>query len=253
MDSFLRTLTPFFGAPKNYQEMLWKIAVADFWLTLICTILMRYDPWINGLFTRLEQLPGVKEFASLARLPQIAVVDLSTVSVVNVVIALGVMLISRITRFHDLVSNVFGIRARFDRANILLPLAVMSGAKMSARQVANLRRDRQSLMRDTFYKYASSTKEKPLVDKHDIEGALEAWAMYWVALEGLVILAVFALLSAVAGSAWLLTVFWSTSMMFLLFMHLRYAKLEQKVEPEIQQIGGNDEANAANRTAFEAH
>jgi hypothetical protein len=34
MDSFLRVLTPFFGAPKNYQEMLWKIAVADFWLTL---------------------------------------------------------------------------------------------------------------------------------------------------------------------------------------------------------------------------
>jgi hypothetical protein len=253
MDSFLRTLTPFFGAPKNYQEMLWKIAVADFWLTLICTILVRYDPWMNGLFTRLDQLPGVKEFASLARLPQITAIDLPTVSVVNVVIALLMMAFSRITTFHDLVSDALGLRARFDRANILLPLALMSGAKMSPRQVANLQRDRQSLMRDTFYKYASSTKENPLVDKHDIGRALEAWAMYWVALEGLFILAVFALLSTIAGSAWLLTVFWSTSMIFLLFMHLRYAKLEQKVEPEIQRIGGNDEANAANRTVFEAH
>jgi hypothetical protein len=59
---------------------------------------------------------------------------------------------SRITRLHDLVSGLFGIRARFDRANILLPLAIMSGAKMSARQVANIKRDRSHLMRDTFYK-----------------------------------------------------------------------------------------------------
>jgi hypothetical protein len=42
---------------------------------LICTFLVRYDPWIDGLFKRLEQLPGVKEFASLAKLPQITAVD----------------------------------------------------------------------------------------------------------------------------------------------------------------------------------
>lgn len=253
MDSFLRVLTPFFGAPKNYQEMLWKIAVADFWLTLICTFLLRYDTWIDGLFIRVEQLPGVKEFASLAKLPQITAVDLSTVSVVNVVIALFVMLFSRVTRLHDLVSDVLGIRARFDRANILLPLAVMSGAKMSARQVANIKRDRSHLMRDTFYKYASSTKENGLVDKHDIEGALEAWTLYWVALEGFVILAVCALVSAIAASAWLLALFFSVSMAFLLFMQFRYTKLERKVEPEVQQIAGNADANAANRQVFEAN
>jgi hypothetical protein len=246
MDSFLRVLTPFFGAPKNYQEMLWKIAVADFWLTLICTCLVRYDTWIDGLFKRLELLPGIKEFASLAKLPQITAVDLPTVSVVNVVIAFVVMLFSRITRFHDLVSDVFGIRARFDRANILLPLAVMSGAKMNARQVANIKRDRSHLMRDAFYKYASSMKEDGLIDKHDIESALEAWTLYWVALEGFVILAASAFVSAIAASAWLLILFWSISMAFLLFMHFRYAKLERKVEPEVQQIANSAEANAAN-------
>jgi hypothetical protein len=253
MDSFLRVLTPFFGAPKNYQEMLWKIAVADFWLALICTFLVRYDPWVDGLFKRLEQLPSIKEFGAIAKLPQITSVDLPTVSVVNVVIALAVMLFSRITRLHDLVSDLFGIRARFDRANILLPLAVMSGAKMSARQVANIKRDRSHLMRDTFYKYASSTKQNGLVDKHDVESALEAWTLYWVALEGLVILGACALVSAVAASAWLLILFWSISMAFLLFMHIRYTKLERRVEPEVQQIAGNAEASAANRQVFEAN
>jgi hypothetical protein len=57
----------------------------------------------------------------------------------------------------------------------------MSGAQMTARQVTNLKRDRHPLMRETFYKYASSRSEHPLVDKHDIESALEAWHMYWVA------------------------------------------------------------------------
>lgn len=252
MDSFFRVLTPFFGAPKNYQEMLWKIAVADFWLALICTFLLRYDPWIDGVFKRLEELPGLKEFAALAKLPQITSVDLATVSVANVVIALATMLFSRTTRFHDLLSDLFGIRARFDHANILLPLALTSGAKMTARQVANIKRDRSHLMRDTFYKYASSTKENALVDKHDIESALESWTLFWVALEGLVILAACALFSAIAASAWLLILFWSVSVAFLLFMHFRYAKLERRVEPEVQQIAGNAEANAANRQVFEA-
>ncbi len=36
----------------------------------------------------------------------------------------------------------------------------------------------------------------------------------------------------------------------LLFMHLRYGLLERRVDPQIQQIAGNAEANAANRKAF---
>jgi hypothetical protein len=165
-------------------------------------------------------------------------------------VALLVLIFSRVARFHDRISDLFTIRARFDRANILLPLAVMSGAQMTARQVTNLKRDRHPLMRETFYKYASSRSEHPLVDKHDIESALEAWHMYWVALEWLFILSSFGILSAFAGSDWLLIIFWIASMCALLFMHLRYGLLERRVDPQIQQIAGNAEANAANRKAF---
>ncbi|MEZ0085216.1 hypothetical protein ABIF72_007714 [Bradyrhizobium japonicum] len=241
MDSILRVLMPFFG-PKNYSEMLWKIALADFWLTLACSFLVRYDPWINGLFLRVEHLPGFEEFATAIKAPE--------VNVGGFALALLVLIFSRVTRFHDRISDIFKIRARFDRANILLPLAVMSGAQMSARQVANLKRDRQHLMRATFYKYASSRSEHPLVDKHDIESALEAWHMYWVALEWLFILTGFAVLSAFARAAWLLIIFWTASMAALLFMHLRYGLLERRADPQIQQIAGNAEASAGNRQAF---
>jgi hypothetical protein len=70
MDSILRVLMPFFG-PKNYSEMLWKIALADFWLTLACTFLVRQDPWVDGLFSRLEHLPGFKEFATAVKAPDV--------------------------------------------------------------------------------------------------------------------------------------------------------------------------------------
>jgi hypothetical protein len=242
MDSIVRVLMPFFG-PKNYSEMLWKIALADFWVTLGCTFLARYDPWVNGLFLRLEHLPGFNEFAGAIKAP--------AVNVGGFAMALVVLVFSRTTRFHDRVSDLFQIRARFDRANILLPLAVMSGVQMTARQIGHLKIDRQPLMRETFYKYASSRREKPLVDKHDIESALEAWHMYWVALEWFFIVSGFAVLSAVAGSIWLLVVFWVASMALLLFIHLRYGLLERRVDPQIQQVAGDTEANAANRKIFE--
>jgi hypothetical protein len=241
MDSILRVLMPFFG-PKNYSEMLWKIALADFWLTLACTFLARQDPWVESLFSQIEHLPGFKEFATAVKAPAI--------NVGGFAIALTVLIFSRVTRFHDRISDFFKIRARFDRANILLPLAVMSGVHMTARQIQNLKRDRHPLMRETFYKYASSRSEKPLVDKHDIESALEAWHMYWVALEWFFILTGFSILSAIARSSWLLVVFWVASMGALLFVNLRYGLLERRADPQIQQIAGNDEANTANRKAF---
>ncbi|MEY2539509.1 MAG: hypothetical protein QOG67_3249 [Verrucomicrobiota bacterium] len=242
MDSILRVLMPFFG-PKNYSEMLWKIALADFWLALACTFLVRYDPWIDGRFLRFEHLPGLKEFAAAVKAPE--------VNIGGFALALVVLVFSRTTRFHDRVSDLFKIRARFDRANILLPLAVMSGVQMTARQIGHLTIDRHPLMREAFYKYASSRQETPLVDKHDIESALEAWHMYWVALEWFFIVSGFAIFSAVAGSFWLLVIFWIVSMALLLFMHLRYGLLERRVDPQIQKIAGNDEANAANRQVFE--
>jgi hypothetical protein len=242
MDSIIRVLMPFFG-PKNYSEMLWKIALADFWVTVGCTFLVRYDPWIDDVFSRLEYLPGFKEFATAVKAPD--------VNIGGFAIALVVLVFSRITRFHDRISDIFKIRARFDRANILLPLAVMSGVQMTARQIEHLKRDRQHLMRETFYKYASSRRDKPLVDKHDIESALEAWHMYWVSLEWFFIVSGFAMLSALAKSAWLLVVFWAVSMVLLLFMHFRYGLLERRVDPQIQQIAADAEANAANRKAFE--
>src|SRR5206468_2567149 len=70
-------------------------------------------------------------------------------------------------RFHDRMSDLFGIRKRFDRNYILLPLAILTRSQLSAFQLNRVDANRDSLMRRVFYRYASSRAEKPLVDKHD--------------------------------------------------------------------------------------
>src|ERR1700724_186971 len=96
--SGLRVLVPFF-APKNYSEMLWKIALAGFWFTFVCTFLVRTDPWIDGQFARVEHLHAGQAFMSTIKAPEL--------NVGGFMLAALVMAFSRATRFHDWVSDRF--------------------------------------------------------------------------------------------------------------------------------------------------
>jgi hypothetical protein len=147
---------------------------------------------------------------------------------------------------------LFWIRRRFDRNNILLPLVAMSGARLSPAQITSLVAHRSETMREVFYKYASSRQEAPIVDKHDIERALDSWSWYWVLIEALFFLAIVMLISATFGDARLLVGFWIFFMIVWLLAHLQYAKLERLVRPEIQSIATNADANRANRAVFDA-
>jgi hypothetical protein len=153
---------------------------------------------------------------------------------------------------HDRLSDLFGIRRRFDRNNILLPLVTMSGARLTPSQITSLVTHRTETMREVFYRYASSRQETPVVDKHDIERALDAWNWYWIFVEGLFFLIVFMLISAAFGDVRLLVGFWALFMIVWVSTHLQYAKLERLVRPEIQSIAANVDANNANRAVFDA-
>lgn len=94
---------------------------------------------------------------------------------------------SRIIKLHNVVSDVFGIRRRFDVERILLPLAVGTGVKLSNTQIKELYRKRHDLMGNAFYYYASSTPEKAKIDSHYITLALDQWCWYWILVEANVV------------------------------------------------------------------
>lgn len=101
--------------------------------------------------------------------------------------ALLFAILSRMFKLHDRVSDLFRIRQRFDVSEILFPLAMGSGPHLTTDQMRAIKKNRESLMYKVFYKYASSTPGKAVIDSHYITMALDQWCWYWVVIEATVI------------------------------------------------------------------
>jgi hypothetical protein len=245
MADFLKLLIPIFMSPKNYDEMLKKLAVLLFYETWFATFLLRGIPVIDTAFQTVENYGAIGR--ALSTIPNHEMLNLGGFAV-----ALLMAGLSYAIQLHDRISDLFGIRRRFDRNYILLPLAVLVGAELTPNQLNDLVGNRDSLMRTVFYRYASSRADTPLVDKHDIERALDAWSWYWFLVEaialvllGVIIAASFASYSLVTAFSLLLTIVW-------LLAWLYYLRLERFSRPEIEAIAANSAARSAVKKAFRA-
>ncbi len=160
----------FFKAVDDYPKMLNKIALATFTGAILAIWLLRYEvPALDNLLKPLS-VP-IKVFGDV-NLP------LGTILPALVVAAL-----SRMFKLHDRISDIFRIRQRFDVGEILFPMAIASGASLSENQIRAIKKNRVSMMYKVFYKYASSTPGKAVIDSHYITMALDQWCWYWIVLE----------------------------------------------------------------------
>jgi hypothetical protein len=107
--------------------------------------------------------------------------------------------ISRLFKLHDRVSDALGIRRRFDRTEILLPMAAASGASLTVDQIEQFGAERGALMGKVFYKYASSDDKKTQIDVHYVTMALDQWSWYWVILEALLVVGLGGVISILVG------------------------------------------------------
>jgi len=160
---FLNLAWPFFTTPTSYSQMLKKLAGLAFYEALLIVFILRTVPSVDSWFRSIEAI----------------VPRLSEYHLGSLVVALLVALASHIFHLHDRISDVIGIRRRFDKNHILIPLARLVGVRITSRRSRLIGENRDRLMREVFYKYASSRDEHPLVDKHDIEHALGQWAWFW--------------------------------------------------------------------------
>lgn len=176
MIEILNLIFPFFSTPKNYDQMLKKLAMSVFYETYVISFFLRNIPEIDNKFRAVESYGNLGSVIS--EIPHSAVIN-----VTGFAIALAAAIIAYMLPLHDKISDVFGIRKRFDREKILIPLALLVGVALTDEQIAALKLKRDSIMRKVFYKYASSRADNPLVDKHDIEHALGAWFWLWLLIE----------------------------------------------------------------------
>lgn len=245
MPDFLKLMLPVFLFPTDYSEMLKKLAGLLFWETYIVTFVLRALPDIDQALSAIETYGKIGEALS-------NIENYESFNISGIAIALFVAGLAYMFQLHDRVSDLFGIRQRFDIAHILKPLARMTGANLSESQLGKLSENRDPIMRMVFYKYASSKATSPLVDKHDIHHALNAWSWYWMSIEAVVLLLVAAIICLSFGAMKFALGFGLFMAGYLVVGTLQYLRLPGYAQPQIDSIAANSEAAAFIKREFDA-
>jgi hypothetical protein len=234
-------LPPIFSSPKNYDEALKRLAVFMMLETWLFTLILRDIPKIDKILHFLESFRGIGEV-----LPA----NLAKANVGGFVIALLIAWSSRQFRLHDKISNLLSIRRRFDRNYILLPLAILVGVQLKPTELKIIGADPSILMKKVFYPYVSSRIDKPLVDRHEIERALDAWSLYWIAIEALPLIVLCAIVAGICGSYPLIGLFVLFFIVYGVAAVFLYRPLEECAWREILAIADDKAAKLAVWEAF---
>lgn len=241
----LNLIAPFFTTPKTYAEMLAKLAGAAFYVCYFSTFFLRQIHQVNEAFKWVELHIPSGPFAKL--LP-----DAAQMNIAGAVCAIVLAILSHISHLHDRISDVFGIRKRFDRNHILIPLAKLVGAKLSKSQLLAMDSERHRLMKSTFYRYASSRRDQPLVDRHDIEHALGAWAWHWTFLEAATFFYLALLVSLLFHAMLMSLSFFALIALSVLSAFMMRPRLKGYAQAEIEAIAADPTAKKDVRKVFNA-
>jgi hypothetical protein len=245
MRDLVALIAPFFSTPKTYAEMLKKLAGFAFYEAYIITFFLRDIPQIGVAFWSAETYGSLGN--TIAVIPHASEVNIS-----GFILALLVALASHVLQLHDRISDVLGIRRRFDTNKILLPLAKLVGSTLTRDQLKTVRSKRDNLMRDVFYRYASSRAENPLVDKHDIEHALAAWSWFWVLIEAATFLAIAFIIAFSFGAKNLALWFLTVGVISAILAAAQHLRLGRYARPEIETIASDYTASHDVRAKFDA-
>lgn len=245
MGDLLNLFLPFVSTPRDYGDVLRKLAACVFYETYLITFFLRDIPAIHDAFRAAET------HGSLGMLVH-ALPHSNALNISGLVIAFGVAIVTFVIQLHDRISDLLGIRRDFDLKEILIPLAQKVGVESPESRLREIATQRQRLMREVFYRYASSRATEPLVDRHDIEHALGRWTWLWALIESAVL---FLVAAAVAGAfcslqigSWFLLV----SLVAVCLACLQRRRLGRHAKAEIEAIVSDPEAAIAVRQAFDA-
>ena len=176
----------------------------------------------------------------------------ATLNPTGIAIAIGVALLSRAFKLHDKISNLLKIRQNFDVDNILVPLADAVGFSPTPAQLISIKQKRHALMRAVFYKYASSRAENPLIDKHDIEHAMDSWSWFWWPVEATAFVLIAFITAVVFWDISLMIIFAIASIVLVIIAVGLYLGLKNLAQPQVETIAADQAAKAAVLSEFNA-
>jgi hypothetical protein len=245
MDTVIKLVLPFFSTSRDYADVLKKLAGFAFYETYLITFLLRANPRLDSFFASVESWGPVGK--AVGTIPHYDVINLS-----GFVIAFVLAVLTHTFQFHDRISDLLGIRRRFDCKCILIPLAERVGSPLTKDKEIKIAKQRHDLMHALFYKYASSRAENPLVDKHDIEHALTAWSWFWVFVEGVAYFGAGAVVAYLVGSRNLAVGFAAVSIALVVLALVQRARLNRYARPQIDTIASDPTAAYEIKSRFDA-
>jgi hypothetical protein len=160
--------------------------------------------------------------------------------------------LSRVFKFHDRLSDLFAIRRRFDVTAILLPLAVACNANLTVSQIRQIKKNRQDLMYKLFYRYASSSPGKAVIERHYITMALDQWCWYWILLEVSALVFLLSLVFLSTGRYPVASACLAGVLLLIGALQLVRNFCADYALQEVEQIAASDERRAAIAAEFHA-
>jgi len=158
--------------PKDYSEMLTKIAIFTFFSCLGAAFLLNhYSPPVSQVLNTWSL--------------EVDVWLLKQLPIGWMIAVLLVTIVACVIKLHDLISDVFRIRERFDLDEFLMPLAKGVGIARSPKLRALLKANRDEQMIANVYKYAGF--KDPDIDHQLVLSAFDNWCWYWVILESVTV------------------------------------------------------------------
>src|SRR6185295_13156068 len=127
---------------SNYPEMLRKLSTAMFFIAAACVTLLRSKIGVIDEFLRPLDISDIPIFTAIK------------IPFGSFLIAFAMAFASEAIKLHDAISSVLGIRFKFDVRWILIPMALLSGARIAFGQFQKIKTERDRLMGEVFYEYA---------------------------------------------------------------------------------------------------
>ncbi len=245
MGDIVKLIIPFFSTPVNYDDVLKRLASFAFYEIYLITLILRTNHHVDDFLRTLEGWGPVGKVVDI--IPHHEVLDPA-----GLVIAIGMASLGYMFQLHDRVSDIIGIRRRFDCKHILIPLAKRVGSQITKEKELKIAKHRDELMRAVFYRYASSRSDKPLVDKHDIEHALGAWCWFWSFVEAILYFSIGALMAWWSGSKELARAFGIAVAVFFAIASVQRPRLNRYARPQIDSIAHDEIASAFVKQQFDA-
>jgi len=156
------------GQPKDYSDILKRVFCGSLVSGIACTFLLA------------QASPSVKKLLnSVSSEGDIGFVK--NIGVLYVLIPGVVVVISRIIKLHDRISDLFRIRHRFDTKYILFRIAIGVGVTLTENVQKSIKKNRVQSMYTVFYPYAGF--KNPLIDDQLVRTGADHWGWFWLLVE----------------------------------------------------------------------